>query len=147
MSTYYLAHHGILGQKWGIRRYQNTDGSLTAKGYARSLNKLEKQKIKIENSKFRSTKRYETKSAEVEKSINELVSNATSSGMTVSKASKTYNLNNAANYTNAALKTAGGLALAPILKVHAVTTPSRVKKYLNQKKVEGYKYKVKEGDN
>ena len=27
-----LYHHGILGQKWGIRRYQNKDGSLTAEG-------------------------------------------------------------------------------------------------------------------
>lgn len=31
----YLAHHGILGQKWGIRRYQNIDGTLTSKGKAR----------------------------------------------------------------------------------------------------------------
>lgn len=31
----YLAHHGILGQKWGIRRFQNSDGSLTAEGRER----------------------------------------------------------------------------------------------------------------
>lgn len=28
----YLVHHGILGQKWGVRRFQNPDGSLTAEG-------------------------------------------------------------------------------------------------------------------
>lgn len=30
-----LYHHGIIGQKWGIRRYQNADGSLTAAGKQR----------------------------------------------------------------------------------------------------------------
>ncbi len=41
MSEYYLTkqdyleHHGILGQKWGIRRYQNPDGSLTPEGKIR----------------------------------------------------------------------------------------------------------------
>ena len=30
-----LYHHGIKGQKWGVRRYQNPDGSLTAKGKQR----------------------------------------------------------------------------------------------------------------
>lgn len=30
-----LIHHGIKGQKWGIRRYQNPDGTLTAEGKRR----------------------------------------------------------------------------------------------------------------
>lgn len=30
-----LYHHGIKGQKWGVRRYQNEDGSLTAEGKKR----------------------------------------------------------------------------------------------------------------
>ena len=44
MGEYYVAglpcsnelyHHGILGQKWGVRRFQNPDGSLTTAGRAR----------------------------------------------------------------------------------------------------------------
>ena len=31
----YLTHHGILGQKWGVRRFQNADGSLTNAGKKR----------------------------------------------------------------------------------------------------------------
>lgn len=30
-----LWHHGIKGQRWGVRRYQNADGSLTAAGRKR----------------------------------------------------------------------------------------------------------------
>lgn len=31
----FIAHHGIKGQKWGVRRFQNADGSLTKAGKER----------------------------------------------------------------------------------------------------------------
>ena len=34
-NQYELYHHGIKGQKWGVRRFQNADGSLTRAGLKR----------------------------------------------------------------------------------------------------------------
>lgn len=39
INGFFLAHHGIKGQKWGVRRFQNPDGTLTELGRQR-LNKF-----------------------------------------------------------------------------------------------------------
>jgi len=43
-----LYHHGILGMHWGVRRYQNSDGSYTPAGKARRANESEPQLSSID---------------------------------------------------------------------------------------------------
>ena len=52
MQEYELYHHGIKGMKWGVRRYQRTDGSLTSAGKKRyndgsERNLIQKRKDKL----------------------------------------------------------------------------------------------------
>ena len=42
----HLEHWGVLGMKWGVRRYQNKDGSLTSEGRARYKNLTDKKTVK-----------------------------------------------------------------------------------------------------
>lgn len=45
-TTNHLEHWGVLGMKWGVRRYQNKDGSLTSEGRARYKNLTDKKTVK-----------------------------------------------------------------------------------------------------
>ena len=56
----YLKHHGILGQKWGVRRFKNADGTLTEKGKARMDDKNVKKANKYLKSNALWETRYET---------------------------------------------------------------------------------------
>lgn len=46
----YLEHYGIAGQKWGVRRFQNEDGTLTEAGKQRYLSGLTESQQKVFNS-------------------------------------------------------------------------------------------------
>lgn len=52
MNDYYeLYHHGVKGMKWGVRRYQNKDGSLTPAGKKRYDESSDKPKQKMSTKK------------------------------------------------------------------------------------------------
>lgn len=57
MNDDYLMHYGIKGMKWGIRRFQNADGSLTAAGKKRygSGEGTERQKKSVDAKKVAKT--------------------------------------------------------------------------------------------
>lgn len=48
MSENYIQHYGIKGMKWGVRRYQNKDGSLTPAGKKRISKEYKKLSDKID---------------------------------------------------------------------------------------------------
>ena len=53
-----LSHHGILGMKWGIRRFQNKDGSLTPAGKRRELMNKKSEELAKEADRALSKSKY-----------------------------------------------------------------------------------------
>jgi hypothetical protein len=73
----HLEHHGILGQKWGVRRFQNYDGSLTGAGKNRVASKRVKGHQFDDKSGISHNRRSET----VQSLITSIVSTAALTGV------------------------------------------------------------------
>ena len=68
----YLSHHGILGQKWGVRRYQNSDGTLTSAGKKRLSSKKEPSKAQTYKEK---TEAYKSRMKQIKTMSDQELSN------------------------------------------------------------------------
>ena len=69
-QTAALAHHGVKGQRWGVRRFQNADGTLTPAG-KRHYQKADDRWVKRNASKIHD-KAYKQSQREMRKATKEL---------------------------------------------------------------------------
>lgn len=106
---YELYHHGTKGMKWGVRRYQNKDGSLTPAGikrYNREVQKLKDREssIKAKEKAKKYQDKLDKKKSELDEREAALKGKPVSKSATKSTASKQSNTKSIKDMSDAELR-------------------------------------------
>lgn len=75
-----LQHHGIKGQKWGVRRFQNADGSLTTAGKQRASATKKRTDAKNRGTLTNAQLKQKIERLQLEKQLRELTNAEVNSG-------------------------------------------------------------------
>ena len=118
-----LIHHGIRGMKWGVRRYQNKDGSLTPAGKKRSSNTIHEDYIKSHTKKSSKS----MSDAELRSRINRLEMEKKYTQLS------TEHVNKGKAYVNKSMKALTTIATLTTTALTAYNNIERIKKIINNK--------------